>query len=38
LPKEIELLLKKAESPKRKIVQNLEEAKIWIGINDIIIE
>jgi len=35
LDKEIEVLLKRAESPKRKIVQNLEEAKEWLGISDI---
>ena len=35
LDKEIEALLERAESPKRKIVQNLEEAKEWLGISDI---
>ncbi|MHA2282550.1 MAG: hypothetical protein ACXAC5_17045 [Promethearchaeota archaeon] len=35
---EIEALLKRADSPKRKIVQTLEEAKEWIGVSDIIIE
>ena len=35
LDKEIEVLLERAESPKRKIVQNLEEAKEWLGISDI---
>ncbi|KKN49460.1 hypothetical protein LCGC14_0642520 [marine sediment metagenome] len=38
LDKEIQILLKKAESPKRKIVRNLEEAKRWIGIEKIMIE
>lgn len=38
LDKEIQILLKKAESPKRKIVRNLEEAKRWIGIETIMIE
>ncbi len=35
LDKEIEILLERAESPKRKIVQTLEEAKEWIGVSDI---
>ncbi len=35
LDKEIEILLERAKSPKRKIVQNLEEAKEWLGISDI---
>ena len=35
---EIQILLKRAESPKRKIVQNLEEAKEWIGVKEVIIE
>ncbi len=38
LYKEIQILLKRAESPKRKIVRNLEEAKRWIGIETIMIE
>ncbi|MHA2339879.1 MAG: hypothetical protein ACXACX_21450 [Candidatus Hodarchaeales archaeon] len=37
LDKEIEALLKRADSPKRKIVQTLEEAKEWIGVSDITI-
>ena len=37
LDTEIEALLKKADSPRRKIVQTLEEAKEWIGISDITI-
>ncbi len=37
LDKEIEILLERAESPKRKIVQTLEEAKVWIGVSDITI-
>jgi hypothetical protein len=38
LDKEIQFLLEKAMSPKRKIVENLEEAKDWIGVQEIIIE
>jgi len=38
LDKEIQILLEKAKSPKRKIVRNLEEAKSWIGIETIMIE
>ena len=38
LDKEIQILLEKAMSPKRKIVETLEEAKEWIGIKEIIIE
>ncbi|MHA2184465.1 MAG: hypothetical protein ACXADU_15710 [Promethearchaeota archaeon] len=38
LDTEIQFLIKKAESPKRKIVQNLDQAKNWVGINKIIIE
>lgn len=37
LDKEIELLLEKADSPNRRIVHNLDEAKKWVGIEDIII-
>ncbi|TFG22954.1 MAG: hypothetical protein EU529_08845 [Promethearchaeota archaeon] len=37
LDKEIEILLEKADSPNRKIVHNLDEAKEWVGIKDIII-
>lgn len=37
LDKEIEILLERAESPKRKIVKTLEEAKNWIGVSDITI-
>jgi hypothetical protein len=37
LSTEIEALLKRADSPKRKIVQSLEEAKEWIGVSDITI-
>jgi hypothetical protein len=29
------ILLERAESPKRKIVQIFEEAKEWIGVSDI---
>ncbi len=38
LDTEIQFLIKRAESPKRKIVENLDQAKNWIGINKIIIE
>ncbi|MFW9865876.1 MAG: hypothetical protein ACFFEN_07245 [Candidatus Thorarchaeota archaeon] len=38
LDKEIQILFDKAKSPKRKIVSNLDEAKEWIGIQDVIIE
>ena len=38
LDKEIEFLLERAESPKRKIVQTLDEAKDWIGVTEINIE
>ena len=38
LNKEAQILLDKAESPKRKIVENYDEAKEWIGISEIIIE
>ena len=38
LDKEIHILLNRAESPKRKIVKTLEEAKKWVGIETIIIE
>ena len=37
LDKEIEVLLERADSPKRKIVQTLEEAKEWIGVSEITI-
>ena len=36
LSEEINYLLEKASSPKRKIVSNLEEAKKWVGIKKII--
>ncbi|MFX1570498.1 MAG: hypothetical protein ACFFCV_19340 [Promethearchaeota archaeon] len=38
LDKEAQILLDKAESPKRKIVSNLNEAKEWLGLSEIIIE
>jgi hypothetical protein len=38
LSKEIQILLERAKSPKRKIVENLDEAKEWIGVKEIIIE
>lgn len=38
LDKEFQILLERAESSKRKIVASLEEAKEWIGIEDIIIK
>ena len=37
LDKEIEILIERADSPKRKIVQTLEEAKKWIGVSEITI-
>ena len=38
LSKEMKYILEKAASPKRKIVSNLEEAKEWIGIEELIIK
>ena len=38
LDKEAQVLLDRADSPKRKIVDNLDDAKKWIGISEIIIE
>ena len=38
LDKEAQILLERAESFKRKIVVSLEEAKEWIGIEDIVIK
>ncbi|KKL65692.1 hypothetical protein LCGC14_2152440 [marine sediment metagenome] len=38
LDKEIQILLDRAESPKRKIVHNLEDAKKWLEIEKIFIE
>lgn len=38
LNKEAQILLERAKSPKRKIVKNLEEAKEWVGIRDIVIQ
>ena len=38
LDKEAQILFERAESSKRKIVASLEEAKEWIGIEDIIIK
>ena len=35
---EIQYILDKADSPKRKIVNNLEDAKKWIGLSDIVIQ
>jgi hypothetical protein len=37
LSEEMKYLIDKASSPKRKIVSNLEEAKQWIGIEEVII-
>ena len=37
LDKEIQILLERADSPNRKIVHSLDEAKEWVGIEDIII-
>ena len=38
LDKEFQILLERAYSPNRKIVHNLDEAKEWVGIEDIIIQ
>ena len=38
LDKEAQILLDRADSPKRKIVDNLDDAKKWIGISKIVIE
>ncbi len=38
LDKEAQILLDRADSPKRKIVNNLEEARKWIGLSKIIIQ
>ncbi|MFX1363546.1 MAG: hypothetical protein ACFFCE_11040 [Promethearchaeota archaeon] len=38
LKKEAEILFERADSPKRKIVENLEEAREWLGIPAVIIE
>ncbi|MFX1394428.1 MAG: hypothetical protein ACFFAH_12755 [Promethearchaeota archaeon] len=38
LKKEFQILLERASSPNRKIVHNLDEAKEWVGIEDIIIQ
>ncbi len=38
LNKEAQILFERAESPKRKIVKNLEEAKEWLGISSVIVE
>ena len=38
LVKEFEILLERADSPNRTIVDNLDDAKKWIGIKDIVIK
>ena len=38
LVKEFEILLERAESPNRTIVDNLDDAKKWLGIKDIVIK
>jgi len=38
LDKEIQILLERASSPNRKLVHNLDEAKKWVGLKDIIIQ
>jgi len=38
LDKEAQILLDRADSPKRKIVGNLDDAKKWVDIGEIIIE
>ena len=37
LVKDFEILLERADSPNRIVVDNLDDAKKWIGIEDIII-
>jgi len=38
LDKEAQILLDRADSPKRKIVNTLEEARKWIGLSKIVIQ
>ncbi|MFW9970928.1 MAG: hypothetical protein ACFFDF_12085 [Candidatus Odinarchaeota archaeon] len=38
LDKEAQILLDRAASPKRRIVENLDDAKNWVDINEIIIK
>jgi hypothetical protein len=38
LESEFGILLDRAENPKRKIVNNLDDAKEWIGISEIVIK
>jgi hypothetical protein len=38
LSEEFKYIIEKAASPKRKIVSNLEEAKEWIGIKEVIVK
>ncbi len=38
LDKEVQILLERAKSAKRKVVHSLEEAKEWIGIKEIAIK
>ena len=38
LVKEFEILLERADSPNRTIVDNLDDAKKWLGIKDIVIK
>jgi len=38
LVKKFEILLERAESPNRTIVDNLDDAKKWIGIKEIVIK
>ncbi|MFW9899228.1 MAG: hypothetical protein ACFFDO_08215 [Candidatus Thorarchaeota archaeon] len=38
LDKEIQILLERASSPNRKLVHSLDEAKKWVGLEDIIIQ
>ncbi len=38
LTSEFQILLEKAESPKRKIVETLDAAKEWVGIPEIVIQ
>ena len=38
LDREAQILLDRAASPKRKIVDNLDDAKQWLGLSEIVIE
>ena len=38
LDREAQILLEKADSPKRKIVENFDKAKEWVGLSEVIIQ